>query len=347
MIIKGDNLQPRDLILGGKKNDPGVTITGVQRMGHGLYHVTVDNEESYQRLRAKHITVQGTELSFTEKRKRATVVSVLYYPVEASNSDLAKTLEGFGEIIAMKEMVYKEAPEIKTGTRLFRMYVKNNIPRRIQVNGDTVQVIYTGQPETCNICQSIGHKAERCERAKCTRCLGNGHLAKVCDEDLKCRNCGGSNHVSKDCGSPCPICGKDDHTIEKCRTKPAWKPKPVDEDKPKSDKEEGEILNDEESEPDDDAEDENETEGDLATPLVMDIQEKPTQGAQKNEGYQVDMLAGRMGPEAHEARMAVKRGHDPPTPTREEEKKRLKEEKDKKKAEKAMKTLKKMQKFGI
>jgi hypothetical protein len=217
-------------------------------------------KEAIMRLKAKTLNVKGKDIAFTEKRRRPTVVSVLYYPVAGSNKDLVKTLETYGEVLAMKEMVYKQAPGVKTGTRLFRMVMKEHIPKHIMVNGDgsSVEVIYTGQPVSCNICHRIGHMAEKCDQAKCSKCLAKGHLARNCTNEVKCRNCSGLGHVSKDWKEPCGNCGQEDHISDRCRSKPTWQQKSTEVEEEQEEKEDGEI-------------EEGDGEGeDLSRPLVMD-----------------------------------------------------------------------------
>lgn len=273
LILRGDYLTAELIIKGSVKDDPGVHITGVQRMRHGEWHITVKDTASYDRLRVKSLIVKGKELTFEEKTVRPTIVSVLYYPVAGNTALLIKTMESYGDILGVKEMVYKQAPTIKTGTRLFKMRIKEHIPKFLLVKGDgsDVEVIYTGQPESCRICRKIGHPTDRCALAKCSKCLKTGHLAKKCTNDIKCRNCGNEGHVSKDCQEKCGNCGLGDHKTNSCQTKATWKTKPA---AIKEANEAAEKMAEQEplaSESELDSESDSENEEDLFKPLVMDV----------------------------------------------------------------------------
>jgi hypothetical protein len=47
LILRGDNVQPQDIILGSLNGDAAMKIAGVQRMRHGEWHVTLKDEGSY------------------------------------------------------------------------------------------------------------------------------------------------------------------------------------------------------------------------------------------------------------------------------------------------------------
>jgi hypothetical protein len=275
LIVRGDNITPQDIITGCLRKYPDLKISGVQRMFHGEWHITFPDEISYAAMRSAMLNIKGKEHPFEEKRHRATVVSVLYFPVAGDTIQLAKTLEDYGEVYDMKDMTYKQAPGVKTGTRLFRMKIKDHIPRRIMVKGDgsNVTVIYTGQPEACNICQKIGHRAEKCEQAKCNKCLAKGHLTRNCTEEIRCRNCNESGHIAKECKEPCNNCKKVGHNSDRCKMKVTWQQRPVEEhiknneteDKPEGEDEleDGELLSAEDVKDDD-----------LTVNLVMDLTEE-------------------------------------------------------------------------
>ena len=106
-------------------------------------------------------------------------------PMKASNEEITKVLELFGEITKpIQHVVYGPPPpgtaedswqymmsKVKTAERTIRMKIKVNIPSFIVVQGNKLKVDYPGQPKTCPRCQKYWStcpgqgKVEKCKKA--------------------------------------------------------------------------------------------------------------------------------------------------------------------------------------
>jgi hypothetical protein len=65
----------------------------------------------------------------------------------------------YGEVLEIKEEYWTSAYRYKiaNGIRLVQINLKRHIPSRLVIAGHTVDVTYTGQPQTCFSCHQTGH----------------------------------------------------------------------------------------------------------------------------------------------------------------------------------------------
>ena len=120
----------------------------------------------------------------------------MYLDSEVEQSFVARVLTKYGQVIESRYCSYKDFPDVKNGTKQFRMILKMEIPCFIFVGSRRGHVRYRGQPRTCFRCGVGGHEAKSCVNVRCNICLGLGHVRKDCTNDpVVCSVCGKEGHV--------------------------------------------------------------------------------------------------------------------------------------------------------
>ena len=83
---------------------------------------------------------------------------------EVNNRVVIEFLIKYGEVLEIKEEYWTSAYRYKiaNGIRLVQIKLKHHIPSRLVISGHTVDVSYTGQPQTCFSCHQTGHIFQQC-----------------------------------------------------------------------------------------------------------------------------------------------------------------------------------------
>lgn len=86
-----------------------------------------------------------------------------------SNEQICDYLKQYGEVLAVKELIwgekfiYKNAP---TGTRVVKMMLRKHIKSYVTILGEKTYVSYFGQPPTCKHCANVLHAGMTCAENK-------------------------------------------------------------------------------------------------------------------------------------------------------------------------------------
>jgi hypothetical protein len=85
-------------------------------------------------------------------------------PPEVNNRVVIEFLIKYGEVLEIKEEYWTSAYRYKiaNGIRLVQIKLKHHLPSRLVIAGHTVDVTYTGQPQTCFSCHQTGHIFQQC-----------------------------------------------------------------------------------------------------------------------------------------------------------------------------------------
>ena len=141
----------------------------------GVSFVKVVSLELAQRICEKHDNKH--EVSNGEKKfpLRITLedgaVEVRLYDLSEDVSDqkIADFLERYGDAISIREQYCGadlDFPGIPTGVRIVKMVVQRNIESWITIDGETTQVSYFGQRQTCRHCRDYIHIGATCVQNK-------------------------------------------------------------------------------------------------------------------------------------------------------------------------------------
>ena len=110
-----------------------------------------------------------------------TILHVFDFPFEESEDVLRDFFSHFGIVKGVRHQRYLKKDDIKTGTRLIDIVLRDTPPRLSSINGSMCKIWYRGQPVICNICATQGHKSAVCpQRNKCRLCEQEGHIARNC-----------------------------------------------------------------------------------------------------------------------------------------------------------------------
>ena len=90
------------------------------------------------------------------------------------------------------------ATGILNGVRTVRMRLSKT-KDAIRIAGESVFILYPGQPKTCRKCGDVGHLVQGCKNPWCYNCEAPGHLSSDCTT-----------------APLCGICMKPDHPVSEC-----------------------------------------------------------------------------------------------------------------------------------
>ncbi|KAI8518867.1 zinc finger protein [Branchiostoma belcheri] len=120
--------------------------------------------------------------------KNFTVVTAIGIPMDMDDNYVRHRLQAYGTIDASRLLTYANLgfPEILSGTRQYRIKLKEHIPDSFRIGNDLIAIRYSGQPKLCHRCGSEEHFVADCTTVKCNKCCEIGHKADVFVNEIKC-----------------------------------------------------------------------------------------------------------------------------------------------------------------
>lgn len=100
-----------------------------------------------------------------------TYIRLFNLPFETTEEDIKKCLAPYGKIRAIAPEHWSKhyrVTGIYNGLRAVTMELTKPVPSFIRYEGYRVQVIYEGQPQTCHVCNQMGHLRSECPERKNT-----------------------------------------------------------------------------------------------------------------------------------------------------------------------------------
>jgi hypothetical protein len=91
-------------------------------------------------------------------------IRIATLPPEVNDRAIKETLTKYGEVIEIKEEYWTISYRYKVsnGVRLAQNKLKQHLPSRMIIAGHTVDITYSGQPQTCYVCNEIGRTFQHC-----------------------------------------------------------------------------------------------------------------------------------------------------------------------------------------
>lgn len=158
----------------------GHDITAVQFVPGYHVRVTFRLESSRDTVFRDGLVIDGVDVHLTEADSTLCHVYVHHLPVEVPDDDLREALRSYGRIVSVDDVFYRDT-RIRTGSRIVKMYIEDDIPSRVRVLRYPCRVWYRSQPQVCYICQKPAHVAADCPlRGLCRKCRKPGHIARDC-----------------------------------------------------------------------------------------------------------------------------------------------------------------------
>lgn len=132
-------------------------IEAIQLLPHSVCKVTFSDPETKRDFcKETSFFVGDVECYILNHVTPSTLVIIHHYPVEAPEEPLSFELKKYGDIESSRFQICTHMERVSTGSRLFCMKLKQDIPRNFRFSGYRVQVLYKEQPLECDICQ--GHQ---------------------------------------------------------------------------------------------------------------------------------------------------------------------------------------------
>ncbi|KAI8478588.1 hypothetical protein Bbelb_436860 [Branchiostoma belcheri] len=165
---------------------PNSDIEGIQKKGKGRCEITFKTQTAFHRFCPSIAMDESVEVN--TYGAGVTVVTAVGIPLELDDNFVRHRLKSYGEILNGRYATYASQgfPELKTGTRQYRMILKSHIPNSIRLGEEMLTFSYLGQPKLCHKCGGEGHFVASCVVQKCSKCFELGHLARDCTRSIKC-----------------------------------------------------------------------------------------------------------------------------------------------------------------
>lgn len=155
------------------------------------FEIGFRNQEVYETLRDRGLRFGSRMVDLVEKVRRVTHVSILNLDDRCPEEKIVQFMQQYGEIDKVIYHKYNFGYQLFSGKILVHLKFFENayIPRLSEIDGFRCFVIYTGQPETCNVCNSSNHLRKDCPDLKCRNCDEIGHFSRSCPKSPRCKQC--------------------------------------------------------------------------------------------------------------------------------------------------------------
>jgi len=156
-------------------------VRAIQFMPNGVVRVTYKEPAQCDAALTSGISFRGAPLRITPVDSRTRLVYVRDLPVEVPDDGLKVFLRAFGVVHSCLMQTYPGLPQVSTGTRVVKVTLTKDLPSSARVSGFDVRFWYQGQPQTCPVCRSYGHRVKDCPfNGLCRHCSQPGHMAREC-----------------------------------------------------------------------------------------------------------------------------------------------------------------------
>ncbi|KAI8521375.1 hypothetical protein Bbelb_011290 [Branchiostoma belcheri] len=174
-------------------------IEGIQRKNRDSCEITFKTQATLQRVTPSLTSDSAVDVETFGNG--VTMVTAVGIPVEMDDNFIRLRLKEYGVVVDGIFRTYANLgfPDIKTGTRQYKMKLAKHLPNTIRIGQDIVSFRYVGQPKQCHRCGSEEHFVAACKADKCGRCHAIGHKSQDCTAEIKCNACGGEGHTSRAC----------------------------------------------------------------------------------------------------------------------------------------------------
>ncbi|KAI8518912.1 zinc finger protein [Branchiostoma belcheri] len=199
-FLSKDTIQFKDVLeLVQKHGAQRGDIKGIQNKGKGVCEVMFTSQAALAKV-APTLALD-TAVDCELFGKNFTVVTAIGIPMDMDDNYVRHRLQAYWTIDASRLLTYANLgfPEILSGTRQYRIKLKEHIPGSFRIGNDLIGIRYSGQPKLCHRCGSEEHFVADCTAVKCNKCCEIGHKADVCVNEIKCNICGETGHAGRAC----------------------------------------------------------------------------------------------------------------------------------------------------
>ena len=149
------------------------TVVNIMQQSAKSFVLYLATAEPVIELQAEGLKFRGHLLDMSPAKNTTTVV-MERVPYGLPEEALIHVLSKYGEVKSIKPVTHKGY-----GLSRFKaeIVIKTDIPSRLHVQSNPVNVFYKAQPRSCFICQGAGHEAKLCSRKLASKQAGpvDGH----------------------------------------------------------------------------------------------------------------------------------------------------------------------------
>ena len=149
------------------------TVVNIMQQSAKSFVLHLATADQVIELQAEGLKYRGHILDMSPAKNTTTVV-MERVPYRLPEGALTQVLSKYGEVKSIKPVTHKGY-----GLSRFKaeVVIKTDIPSRIHVQSNPVNIFYKSQPRSCFICQGAGHEAKLCPRKLASKRAGpvDGH----------------------------------------------------------------------------------------------------------------------------------------------------------------------------
>ena len=135
-------------------------VVNIMQQSSKAFLVHLAKADQVAEFMAHGLTFRGHLLEMAPAKNTSTVI-VERVPYGLPEEALSGVLSRYGEVKSIRPVTHK-------GYRLSKFKIEmvrnQDIPSRISVQGNPINVFYKSQPRSCFVCQGAGHEAKTCPR---------------------------------------------------------------------------------------------------------------------------------------------------------------------------------------
>ena len=135
-------------------------VVNIMQQSSKAFLLHLATADQFAEVMAQGLSFRGHLLEMAPA-KNTTIVIVERVPYGLPEEALSGVLSRYGEVKSMRPVTHKGYRLSKFKIEMVR---KQDIPSRINVQGNPVNVFYKSQPRSCFVCQGAGHEAKTCPR---------------------------------------------------------------------------------------------------------------------------------------------------------------------------------------
>ena len=135
-------------------------VVNIMQQSSKAFLVHLAKADQVAEFMAQGLTFRGHLLEMAPAKNTTTVI-VERVPYGLPKEALSGVLSRYGEVKSIRPVTHKGYRLSKFKIEMVR---KQDIPSRITVQGNPINVFYKSQPRSCFVCQGAGHEAKTCPR---------------------------------------------------------------------------------------------------------------------------------------------------------------------------------------
>ena len=158
-------------------------VLGVQFLRAGTVRLTFDDPETCSTVLKDGLDLGDLTVQLFPADDRVRLVHLRDLPDEVDHDNVSTFFSAYGEVLSVDHCYFEEYPSVSSGNRIVKIFLTQDIPCFVEVEGCNCIIWYPRQPAQCSICREFGHRAPACPLSgRCRCCRQPGHVTRQCTQ---------------------------------------------------------------------------------------------------------------------------------------------------------------------